>query len=278
MIYKGDKFMKKYHQIIFISASILVFGIMALVVYFSEGVTMRSSRYYRLDAGVAVEFLTDSDNIVDTIYPVDVNARIMLAGEKFVGLNIEEAVPKYLELCAKLGYIDVDSDNNGVQISVSSTFTQAIENEIYVACSRYFLDNEIYCVIAESDADLALYNEKKEKGVSSIEKLVVIKSVMEKTGEYAFEDLARMTESELMEILQVYHEEMAATLLQRAAEDIAAKDVILAANKEKYDTHILAITNDTKRNFADKYAKYKKSETYDWELDFAKKIAEKKKS
>ncbi len=270
--------MKKSHQIIFISASILVFVIMALVVYFSEGVAMRSSRYYRLDVGVAVEFLTDSNNIVDTIYPVDDRARVMLAGEEFVGLNIEEAVPKYLQLCASMGYIDVDGDNNGVQISVSSTFTQAIENEIYVACSKYFLDNEIYCVIAESDADLALYNQKKEKGVSSIEKLVVIKSVMEKTDEYDFRDLARLTESELMEILEDYHEDMTATLLQGSAEDIAAKDAILAANKEKYDTHILAITKDTKRDFADKYAKYKKSETYDWELDFAKKIAEKKNS
>ena len=93
--------MKKSHQIIFLSIAILLFVAIALVVYFSEGVGMRSSRYYRLDTGVAIEFLTDSDNIVDTVYPVDEDARLIVIGEEFVGLHIDKAVEKYLTLCAR---------------------------------------------------------------------------------------------------------------------------------------------------------------------------------
>ncbi len=269
-------YMNKSHQIIFISICIGIFVLLALVVYFSEGVGMRTSRYYRLDTGVAVEFLTDSDNIVDTIYPVDELSRVLVSGENFVGMHIDNAVEAYLDLCARMGYIDVDSRNNGVQISVSSTFTQAIENEVYEVCNKYFLENEIFCIVAESDADLALFKEKKEKNISSIEKLVLIKSVLEKTDKYTIEELAKMNESELMKILEGFHEEYANNMADYSDDDYVAKMSILANNKQRYDDHITAITNGTRRDFTDKYSKYKKSETYDWELDFTKKLAEKK--
>ena len=105
---------------------------------------------------------------------------------------------------------------------------------------------------------------------------MVIKSVLEKTNEYTLEDLSIKNESELMEILEGFHEEYANNMSEYSEDDYAKKMSILADNKQRYDTHMSAITNDTRRDFADKYSKYKKSETYDWELDFAKKIAEKK--
>ena len=43
-------------------------------------------------------------------------------------------------------------------------------------------------------------------------------------------------------------------------------------NKGDYDKHINNITKESQKEFNEKYAKFKKSATYEWELDFQKKI------
>ncbi len=266
--------MKKSHQIITIGAILLVIAIVGVIVYFSEGSRMRNSHFIRLELNPKVEFMTDADNIVDTVYPVNDEAYEVIVGEEFVGLKIEEAVEKYLSLCMQMGYFDLDGDNNGIQVSVSSSFTQSLENKIYTACNKFFIDNEIMCVIAESDADLALYKEKKEKKVTNIEKLVLIKSILEKSREYTFEELNSKTQSDLIDILETFHENKLNDLIDYNQQFYDNKILSIDKYKTIYDNHIKNITKESQKEFNEKYAKFKKSATYDWELNFQKKMQE----
>lgn len=268
--------MKKSHQIIFVGLVIATFVAIAVWVYFAEGVDMRNTHYIRIELNPKVEFLTSDNNVVKTIYPVNMEAEMVVAGEEFVGLDITDAVTKFLDLCAKMGYIEVDSMDNAVQISVSSSFTQSLENRVYMACNKFFVENEIFGIIAESDADRKLYEESVENKVSSIEKLVVIKAVMEKTQDYTFEKLRDMTESDLMQILESEHDKIQDKLGNNFADYIDTKNDRLQTNQAKYDTHKKAITIESTRQFVDKYAKFKKSNTAEWELDFQSKIMQRK--
>ena len=260
---------------IFTIVSIIVFVVLVGVgVYFYEGVGMRNSHYIKLDLGPSVEFLTDSDNIINTVYPCNEDAKIVIAGENFKDLDIKEAVNKFLLLCVKTGYIDVTKSDNAVQISVSSGFTQVLENKIYATCNKFFQDNEIYAVIAESDADLALFRQKKEKHVMSIEKLVIINSILEKTNEYNFEQLNKKNESELIDLLEDLHAMNNNDILLEQYG--SQKNNLIEENFDKFNAHLSAITNESKREFNSKYDKYKKKETNKYESDFAKALEEKK--
>ena len=260
--------MKKSYQIVCIGLVISIFIAIAIVVYFSEGGDMRKTHYFRIELNPKVEFLTDSDNIVNTIYPINDDAKVVVAGEDFVGLDVSDAVAKFLDLSAQLGYIDVDGLDNAVQVSVSSSFTQSLENKIYKVCNDFFVENEIFGVIAESDADRKLFEEKVEKKVSSIEKLVVIKAVMEKTQDYTFEELNSKNESKLIEILAMEHSKIQDEMDDNFVDFVYSKEEKLQNNKVKFNNHLAKIKGETKRDFLDKYNKFKKSETASWELDF----------
>ena len=127
--------MKKSHQIFFVGFVVTLFVVVGIVVFFIEGRDMRTSHYIRLELNPKIEFLTDNDNIVNSYYPINDDAKIVVAGEELVGLDINDAVKLFIDKCARLGYIDVDGNNNGVQISVSSGFTQKLENSICI-CKR----------------------------------------------------------------------------------------------------------------------------------------------
>ena len=270
--------MKKSHEI-FTIISIIVFAIIVAVgVYIKDGVEMRNTHFFRLEINPKIEFMTGADNVVDSVYPVNAEAYSLVIGEDFVGLKIDEAVQKFLSPSAKMGYLDVDAKDNAVQISVTSSFTQALESKIYTTCNKYFSDNAIFCVIAESDADLALFNEAKKNGIGNIEKLVLCKSINEKDNSYTIDKLKKLSESDLLKIIKKYHSDYSEKLENFTQEELAIKQTIIANNKAKYDEHIASLNSKVLQKFSSEYAKYKRSETADYELDFAKKYEEHKRA
>ncbi len=248
--------------------------IAGVCVIFYNGSRMLNSHYVRLEVNPKVEFLTNSDNIVDSVYPVNQDAYDLIIGEQFVGLPISEAVTKFLTLCAKAGYIAVDGKDNAVGLAVSSGFTQKFENEIYTTINNYYKDNLILGVIAEADSDLANFKEKKEKNVTSIEKLVIIKSILEKTDNYTFDQLNGYKESDLIDILEDLHQAYAPNLANYPSTAVYVRENRIAANKEKYDKHMAAINKDTKREFASEFEKHKKQNTSKYEQDYNAKYSE----
>ena len=266
--------MKKSHQFFVIGLVILLAIAAAVGVIFYNGGRMLNSHFVRLEVNPKVEFLTNSDNKVESIYPVNQDAYDLIVGEEWVGLNITDAVTKFLTLCAKAGYIDVDGKNNAVGLAVSSGFLQAFENEIYSTINIFYKSNEIFGVIAEADCDLANYKEKKAKNVSSIEKLVVIKSVLEKSDEYTFEQLNGIRECELIDMLEDLHTAYAPRLLDYSALDTQPRLTRIANNQDKYTQHMQSISNFTQRKFASEFEKFKKENTSKYEQDYNSQYAE----
>jgi len=266
--------MKKSHQIITIFCILLIILLVAIVVYFSQGARIRSLHYIKLNSKSKIEFLTDAKNVVKGVYPINIEAMMVVVDENFIGLDIENAIDKYLDICMKMGYFDLVGGDNGIQISVSSSFTQSLENKIYKVCNEFFIKNEILCVIAESDSDLKLYHDKQANKVFNIEKLVLINSIIEKTDQYNFDAVNKMNESEIVDKLEdlvknntVINNNNKNTLLDN-------KYYNIDNYKQIYNNHINNITNKSQSEFVQKYAKFKKSQTNSWELDFDKKLNE----
>ena len=111
--------------------------------------------------------------------------------------------------------------------------------------------------------------EKKEKQVSSVEKLVVVKAIMEKSDQYTFDELKCKKEGDLFTILEREHKKIENNIDNKYEFRLEEKFELLKNSLEKYDNHKSKITNQTLRNFATSYSKFKKSETSKYELDFA---------
>ncbi|MBQ4558169.1 MAG: hypothetical protein IJA61_02190 [Clostridia bacterium] len=258
--------MKKSHQIFVITSVILLFVAIALVVVFYNGTKMLNSHFVRIEVNPKIEFLSGEDGKVESVFAVNEEAEELIIGEEFVGLSMEEAVEKFLDLCLQANYLDFEKDTNAIGLSVSSGFTQEFEGDMYGVCNKFLIDNEILGVIAEKDVDLALFREKKEKKVFSVEKLVLINSILEKTSEYSFDDLNDMSESDLIDVLEDLHE--ANSQKEYTKEQLANKNKLIDFNRTRLNEHRANITNQSQREFASRYDKFKKSKTKEYEMGF----------
>ncbi len=99
--------------------SILLIGSLTLVA--CDALTQEESSptsYTALDINPSIEFLTDEDDMVISIDLVNEDAVIVAADLELVGLHIDEAIEIYLNQAIELGYIDVDSEENIITVTV----------------------------------------------------------------------------------------------------------------------------------------------------------------
>ena len=102
--------------------------------------------------------------------------------------------------------------------------------------------------------------------------MVVIESILERTNEYSFEYLNNNNESKLLDIVE--------NLLNIDSNDyynnkqyyVTKSNDILTQNIDKYNNHINNIDKISKSEFVLNYAKFVKSQTPTWELDFKKQL------
>lgn len=93
----------------------------------STGATQDS--YVSIDINPSIELIVSKDNKVVSIYATNDDARVLLAGEEtFVGVDLDEAVERILDLCVEYEYLT--EDNSDVQVSVSSPDGENIATKI----------------------------------------------------------------------------------------------------------------------------------------------------
>ena len=196
--------MEKKHLI----GKILIVSIIALIIASAgivvalKGVKSSDTHYIQLEVNPRIEILTNKKNKVTSVLPLNKEAKEIMIEENFIGLSIEDATEKFMTLCTQCGYIDVNSEDNAVRTTIVSGLTQSLEVKVYSTINNFFLKNEIMGVIVENDSDLAQIKEAKKLGVSSANKLAIIKSMIEKNPDLNINDLKKIDESKLIKKIE----------------------------------------------------------------------------
>lgn len=263
--------MEKKHLIGKILIVLLIASIIASagVIIELKGIKSNNTHYVQLEVNPRIEILTNRKNKVTSVLPLNEEAREIMVEENFIGLSIEDATEKFMTLCTQCGYIDVNSEDNAVRTTIVSGLTQSLEVKVYSTINNFFLKNEIMGVIVENDSDLAQIKEAKKLGVSSANKLAIIKSMIEKNPELSVDDLKKIDESKLIKKIEDYHETCSYNSSVYTKEQIANKSKLIDFNRQNYTNHKNAITESSLEQFSEEYEAFRRENLKKYEEGFS---------
>lgn len=233
-----------------------------------RGIKSHNNHYVRIEVNPKIEFITDAHNKVLTYVPINEEAKIIVCQEEFKGLNIEEACSKFIQLCAKTNYIDVDGNENAVRITTISGLTHSLENKVYKSINNYFKNNNIKAVVVESENDIDLISEAQNKNIASANKLMLIKAITEKNETYTLEELNKLSETKLIDKLIEIHNHIDYSPTTHTPEQITNKSKLIDFNRKHFEDHIYSVTDKSISEFSKEFKNFKAENTNSYEENF----------
>jgi len=184
----------------------LVLLLIVVVGYFAIPILVNANSYVVIDINPSVEFVINRNDIVTQVNALNEEGEIILQGETFVDMTIEDATAKVIEIALALGYLDpnaTETDPNALMVTAyngSMITKNRIKSRIENRLNNYFSDNGIWGVVLSAE-DIEDIVAEAETYNLSVGKYRLIKSVQNSTSEYTFEQLSAMTTEELMNLV-----------------------------------------------------------------------------
>lgn len=254
---------KKATTISLIFVSVVVLSAVALIIFM--GITAREYNYVQIEVNPKVEFIVDKRFKVVSYRPLNDDGLIVLANENLKGLDIEDACVKYLDICSRLGYIDVDGLDNAVNLTIIDGLTQALDTHISEGIFEYLKENEIICSVTENADDRASLEGKKKEGLCCSNKYKLISTICEMDEKQNFDALKKLSEIELIDLVTNTHQTKHFVTTTSA---INKKDELRNKNAEKYEAHMNKLTNKSRSKFSTILEKYQNSSIKKYKLNF----------
>lgn len=173
-----------------------------------------SSYYVAIDINPSIEFIVDEDDIITSYNLLNEDAEILVADIDFVGMNVDEAVELFITVATEAGYIDVDSEDNAVLITVlgedEDDTTAQVRNRLRERVGRYFVKNYIVAeVLTDEFTDEDLILQAEELGVTPAKLSLALLIMQTETEEvYTLEGLLDTPVKDLVQIIKTYHEDV----------------------------------------------------------------------
>ena len=256
---------KKASIILLITISIIVASACCYIIF--TGIIAKDYNYVQLEVNPRVEFICDKKFKVVSINPLNSDARIVLSDLDLIGIDVDKASTKFLDECAKTGYIDVDGLDNATNITVVDGLTQALDVHVTQEVYKYFQNNEILSSVTETYEDREIFNQKKDNKISCSNKYKLIKTMIEKDESLDIESLRKINEAELIEMVAKQHKQ---NPFSPTAEEINIKQQLIKKYSDKYNKHQKCISNFSKQEFSKLFDKFQKLSTKKYFNNFNK--------
>lgn len=245
--------------------------VFVVIIFLSAGVAsiLLGSRsmhthYVCIEVNPRIEFLTDAKNNVSSFKPLNKEAKELCVLEEFKGIKIEDAVEKFLTLCAKSGYLKIDGEDNAVKLSVLAGLNQGLEVELTRKINSFFVKHEMLGVVIDSSQDLQNYKQAKKQGVSA-DKFDLMMAVKENNESENMKGLKKLSPLKLIKKIKQQHENYSFNYTE---EELENKAKLIDFNRVSYNNHMAKITTETTRAFREKLQKHAKKYTKQYKLDF----------
>ena len=227
---------KKRTIISLIVIAVLIAGVVTLI--FLLGIIPNKYNYIQFEVNPKVEFICDKKYNVISYNPLNSDGEIILSDCDYIGKSIEDVTTLFLDDCAKLGYIDVNGIDNALNITIIDGITQALDSRVTECAYNFFKDNEIMGIVVENYEDRKTFDEKKENNVICSNKYKLIKTMSKQPNYPSMEELKKLSEKELLELVVNKHNEFPFIPDQSL---ISKKQQLLSNNEDKYNKHIKSI-------------------------------------
>lgn len=244
--------MKKVGLIASFVGLIAVVTIAVLAIIYN-GSDIAGLNYVRLSVNPKVEFVCHGET-VQSINPINEEAKELCAQENFLNLNIEDACKKFVDLCARAGYIDVEKNDNAIKIDCITGLTQNLEVKVYSTISTYLKENQILGMVIENENDIKITRKAKEAGVD-VDKYVLIESLTNLMPEKNFNDCKRLSKKTLIELINQEMKKLGNPAENYTQEQLNNKKILMDFNRVKFAKHVESITDESKSKFKEVFAK-----------------------
>jgi len=244
---------KKATIISLIFICVIIVSASAFIIF--TGITASELNYVQIEVNPRIEFLCDKKQRVVSYNPLNEDARILLAGVNYKGMDIEQASTDFIDLCAKAGYIDVNGVNNAVNITIIDGITQALDVHVTQKIYDYLRENEIMCAVVENYEDRSMFDAKKENNVCCPNKYKLIQTIIESNPDLTAKELNKLSEVELIDMVSNIH---STSHFKTTENDLILKTKLIDFNREKYDTHKKLISKYSLKEFSETFDEYQK--------------------
>lgn len=256
---------KKATIISLIFICVIIISAVAFIIF--TGITASELNYVQIEVNPRVEFLCDKKQRVVSYTPLNEDARILLAGVNYKGMDIEKATVDFLDLCARSGYIDVNGVNNAVNITVIDGITQALDVHVTQEIYNYLKANEIMCAVVENYEDRSMFDAKKENKVCCPNKYKLMQTINQANPDLTIKSLNKLSEVELIDMVANMHTTNHFVINKN---DLAIKNKLIDFNREKYETHKKLISKNSLKEFSETFNEYQKFSMPKYAINFNK--------
>lgn len=204
-----------------------------------------ANTYVSVDINPSIEFIVDEDDIVLSFNLLNEDAQILCADVDFVGMTIEDATELFVQLATEAGYIDVDSEDNAVLITVigdeESDLPEQIQERIRLRVMGYMARNSINAQIFTEDFTQSdLIAQANELGISPGKlKLILLAQVT--NPELTIEEGITTPVKDLMSSVQEAHKAQMGSMTQaEKAEFVQQRTQLMTQFQTKLQEHLNA--------------------------------------
>jgi len=250
-------------SLIFIAA--IVLSAAAYIIF--TGITASEYNYVQLEVNPRVEFICDNQFNVVSWRPLNEDAEILLAGVDYKGMDVDEVSVDFIDLCAQAGYIDVNGNDNAVNITVIDGITQSLDVHVTQSVYNYLRKKEILCAVVENYEDRSMFDAKKENKVCCANKYKLMKTIQEYDESKSIEQLNKLSEVALIDMVTNIH---TTEKYEPNEEDITLKTKLIDFNREKYEKHMKAVTDESRREFSEIFDDFQKEAMPKYAENFTK--------
>ena len=203
-----------------------------------------SELYVSIDINPSIEFIVDEDGIVTSFLLLYDDAKLLCVNTDFVGMTIDEATELFIQMATEAGFIDVDSDENAVLLTVygdQSDYSDVVRARLKDRLVKYLARNYINGVVMdEGYTSEEIESAALELGITPA-KLKLIYAAQLGDPELTVEQGIETSVKELLAKIRIYHgeeidnmtdEELAELRLERAR--------LIEAYRARIREHLLA--------------------------------------
>lgn len=211
----------------------------------TEATVEADSYYVAIDINPSIEFVVDATDIVVSYNLLNEDAEILVAGIDFIGMNVDDAVELFIQMATEAGYIDVDSEDNAVLITVlgneENAFVERVRNRIKERVGRFFVRNYIKGeILSDEFTQEDLIAQADELGVTPGKlslALLIMNTETEET--YVLEDLLTMPVKDLVGIIRVYHEDSIKEYSQEQLQQFQTRrEALYELHKARFEQYV----------------------------------------
>ena len=214
---------------------IVLLAVLAITFAGCSATSAEGESFMSVDINPSIEFILDENDEIISIKFNNEDAEIVGADIDFIGMHYEDALNAFMNAAVETGYIDVESNDNNVIITIGNdneTQQNELNNNARETAQTYLEENKIGGAVLNGEVVYEDLEAIADEYDISIGKARMIKSAQANDETLSTEELAEMPMEDLMELITTAHRERMQAFADNKKQDAIALKEEMKDNAE----------------------------------------------